>query len=188
VNSYYTRKDTAQTLNQKFVDETDFISVLSGNIFCEIQGQNSGNAGLLILQGTGASGFADGVLQMQDTASGQAVQILKRGNILFLGWNDSPNSSMDITGNWFFNQNEGSTVGVALGTTIFGQNGSPFEDAVASALVAILSTTQGFLPPSMSTVQKNAIVAPATGLMVYDNTLNKLAVFTGAAWETVTSI
>lgn len=58
----------------------------------------------------------------------------------------------------------------------------------ASAILQADSTTQGFLMPRMTTAQKNAIAAPATGLMVFDTTLAKLAVFTGAAWETVTSV
>jgi hypothetical protein len=58
----------------------------------------------------------------------------------------------------------------------------------ASAVLEVLSTTQGFLPPRMTTTQKNAIATPATGLVLYDTTLNKLAVYTGSAWETVTSI
>jgi hypothetical protein len=40
----------------------------------------------------------------------------------------------------------------------------------------------------MTTAQKTAIATPATGLVVYDTTLNKLAVFTGVNWETVTSV
>jgi len=40
---------------------------------------------------------------------------------------------------------------------------------------------------NMTTTEKNAIVAPATGLMVFDSTLAKLCVYTGSAWETVTS-
>jgi len=58
----------------------------------------------------------------------------------------------------------------------------------ASAILNVTSTTKGFLPPRMTTTQKNAISSPATGLVVYDTTLNKLAVYTGAAWETVTSL
>jgi hypothetical protein len=58
---------------------------------------------------------------------------------------------------------------------------------VASALFALNSTTTGFLPPRMTTAQKNAIVSPASGLVVFDTTLNKLCVFT-TVWETVTSI
>jgi hypothetical protein len=58
----------------------------------------------------------------------------------------------------------------------------------ASAQLQVDSTTKGFLPPRMTTTQKNAISSPATGLVVYDTTLNKLSVYTGAAWETVTSL
>lgn len=58
----------------------------------------------------------------------------------------------------------------------------------ASAILQADSTTKGFLPPRLTTTQKNAVSSPATGLVVYDTTLNKLSVFTGATWETVTSI
>ena len=59
---------------------------------------------------------------------------------------------------------------------------------VASSKLEVASTTQGFLPPRMTTTQKNAIASPATGLMVFDTTLAKLCVYTGAAWETITSL
>jgi len=58
----------------------------------------------------------------------------------------------------------------------------------ASALLIVSSTTQGFLPPVMTTTQKNAITSPATGLIVYDSTLNKICVYNGTAWQTVTSV
>lgn len=58
----------------------------------------------------------------------------------------------------------------------------------ASAVMEVTSTTQGFLPPRMTTTQKNAIATPAAGLVVYDTTLNKLCVRTASAWETITSI
>jgi hypothetical protein len=67
------------------------------------------------------------------------------------------------------------------------QKGGTFTD-VASAILNVNSTTQGVLFPRMTTTQKNAIASPATGLVVYDTTLNKLAVYTGATWETVTSV
>jgi hypothetical protein len=67
------------------------------------------------------------------------------------------------------------------------QKGGTFTD-VASAILNVNSTTQGVLFPRMTTTQKNAIASPATGLVVYDNTLNKLSVFTGLVWETLTSL
>jgi len=69
------------------------------------------------------------------------------------------------------------------GTVNIGTNTS-----VASAALQIASTTQGFLPPTMTTTQKNAISSPATGLIVFDITLGKLCVYTGAAWQTITSV
>jgi hypothetical protein len=59
--------------------------------------------------------------------------------------------------------------------------------SVASALLQLSSTTKGFLPPRMTTTQKNAISSPAAGLVVYDTTLNKICVYT-TAWETITSV
>ncbi len=56
-----------------------------------------------------------------------------------------------------------------------------------SAQVAIDSTTKGFLPPRMTTTQRNAIASPAAGLVVYDTTLAKLCVYT-TTWETITSL
>jgi hypothetical protein len=64
--------------------------------------------------------------------------------------------------------------------------GTPTD--VASSKLTINSTTQGFLPPRMTTTQKNAIASPAAGLVVYDSTLGKLCVRTASAWETITSI
>jgi hypothetical protein len=58
---------------------------------------------------------------------------------------------------------------------------------IASAQFQVTSTTKGFLPPRMTTTQKNAISSPAAGLVVYDTTLNKLCVYT-TAWETITSV
>jgi hypothetical protein len=70
------------------------------------------------------------------------------------------------------------------GNVIIGGAGSNNND---SAILNIVSTTKGFLPPRMTTTQKNAIATPAAGLVVYDTTLNKLCVYT-TAWETITSI
>lgn len=58
----------------------------------------------------------------------------------------------------------------------------------ASALLQVDSTVRGFLPPRMTTTQKNAIATPAAGLMVFDTTLAKLCVYSGSAWETITSV
>jgi hypothetical protein len=53
----------------------------------------------------------------------------------------------------------------------------------ASAKLQIDSTTKGFLPPVMTTTQKNAIASPAAGLVVYDSTTNKLCCYNGSTWN-----
>jgi hypothetical protein len=40
----------------------------------------------------------------------------------------------------------------------------------------------------MTTTQKNAIAAPVAGLVIFDSTLAKLCVYSGAAWQTITSV
>lgn len=45
------------------------------------------------------------------------------------------------------------------------------------------STTKYFLPPRMTTAQKNAIASPAEGAVVFDTDLNRLEEYTGAAWQ-----
>jgi len=60
--------------------------------------------------------------------------------------------------------------------------------ANASAILDAQSTTKGFRLPNMTTTQKNAISSPAAGLMVFDTTLAKACVYSGAAWQTITSL
>ena len=55
----------------------------------------------------------------------------------------------------------------------------------ASAVLQADSTTQGFLPPRMTTTQKNAIATPAAGLMVYDTTLTRPCFYDGTTWITL---
>ena len=58
----------------------------------------------------------------------------------------------------------------------------------ASAILDAQSTTKGVRFPNMTTTQKNAISSPAAGLVVFDTTLAKLCVYSGSAWQTITSV
>lgn len=51
-----------------------------------------------------------------------------------------------------------------------------------TAALDITSTTQGFLPPRMTTSQKTAIASPAEGLHVYDTTLHQTSYYNGTSW------
>jgi hypothetical protein len=52
---------------------------------------------------------------------------------------------------------------------------------------AISGTKRGLLIPRMTTVQRNAIPTPATGLLVFDITTNGFWYFNGALWTTLWS-
>lgn len=52
----------------------------------------------------------------------------------------------------------------------------------ASAMLDIASTTTGLLIPRMTTAQRTAIAAPATGLKVYDTTTGTFWYFNGIVW------
>ncbi len=79
--------------------------------------------------------------------------------------------------NWILNgtnfYNNGSNIGI--GTTT----------PNASAIAEMNSTVQGFLPPRMTTTQRNAIVSPASGLQIYNSTTGCLNFYSGSAWYEV---
>ncbi len=116
--------------------------------------QNSAGAELLRLRD-------DGFLLLGETVA-YAKSFIASANVNFAG---------TLFGNNFFSESTGAT-------TIGAQ-----ASAVASALLDIRSTTRGFLPPRMTTTQKNAIASPAAGLVVYDSTTNKLCCYNGSTWN-----
>ncbi len=56
----------------------------------------------------------------------------------------------------------------------------------ASAILELESTTKGLLFPRMTTVQRNTIVAPVAGLMVYDTNIGAIYYYNGTIWTVLT--
>lgn len=88
-----------------------------------------------------------------------------------------------------------NTVATQLNSTLAVTGTSTLTGAVgvggtanANAILDAQSTTKAFMPPRMTTTQKNAIASPTEGMEVYDTTLHKKSVYTGTVWETVTSL
>ena len=65
--------------------------------------------------------------------------------------------------------------GVGIGTT----------NPNASAKLDISSSTQGFLPPRMTTIQRDAITSPAIGLVIFNTATNCLNFFIGSGWNEI---
>lgn len=49
---------------------------------------------------------------------------------------------------------------------------------VTSAILALNSTTKAFLPPRMTTTERNAIPSPVAGMVIYNTTTNTLNIYT----------
>jgi hypothetical protein len=72
--------------------------------------------------------------------------------------------------------------------TIVAQNsGIAINDAGAnphpSAILDVTSTSKGFLTPRMTSMQRDAITSPATGLLIYNTSSNCLNFYNGSSWN-----
>lgn len=56
---------------------------------------------------------------------------------------------------------------IMCGTTAFAQVGVGTVTPDVSSALDVVSTTKGFLPPRMDAIQRDAIVSPATGLIIF---------------------
>ncbi len=73
-------------------------------------------------------------------------------------------------------------------SNFFFYNGSAWEEvgigkSSSTAELELESTTKGFLPPRMTTTQRDAISSPDTGLVIYNTTTNKLQCYNGTSWN-----
>lgn len=88
----------------------------------------------------------------------------------------------------FFTTPDGSATPVeAMRITSAGNVGIGAASIESNCLLKLESTTKGFRPPSMTTTERDAISTPIAGLMIYNNSTNKLNFYNGSAWEAVTS-
>ena len=71
--------------------------------------------------------------------------------------------------------------------SIQAQVGIGIATPAASAQLDVTSTTKGFLPPRMTTTQRNAISTPATGLVIFNTTTNGLEFKSSSGWVSLTT-
>jgi hypothetical protein len=116
--------------------------------------------------------------------------LLSGGSILLNGglFKSNPNTSFGADGsdNMYFGVAGGAkmilanTNGVSIGSSI---------TPAASAILDVVSTTKGFLPPRMTATQASAISTPAQGLLLFvtdtDGTFTSVGWwgYNGSTWE-----
>lgn len=173
-----------------FIDSTGRIGMgnTSPNSRLEITAATANNAGLRFTNLTSASPTV--------AANGKALSVNATGDVILV-----PASAGNA---WELLGNAGTTAGTNfLGTTdaqdmviktnntekmrvtTSGQVGIGTPAPNPSAILQIVSTTQGVMFPTMTTAQRLAIAAPAVGLMVYDANANILMSYNGTRWQEV---
>jgi hypothetical protein len=112
--------------------------------------------------------------------SGQGTELitLRGSNFWFSGIIDVKNGSGVTQTSLRAKRSQGYLSWFGEGLHVGGTDGT-YD---ASALLDMYSTTQGLGLPSMTTAQKNAISSPRAGLLVFDDDLNQISYYTGAAW------
>lgn len=147
------------------------VATVNTNQYETVEFNNPSQYPALVLNATRAAG-----------TSQNAIQFRKVGVSKFMIGNDL---AANNTNDFYIYDYGGAATRLYISST--GNIGVGTTTPVASAKVDVTSTTQGFLPPRMTTTQRDAISSPAAGLLIYNTTTNKLNVFT-TVWEAVTSL
>ena len=138
-------------------------SYSQGNTTANMFSNNDNGVGVGI--GVGPMPGAEGVLVFPQTVNtGYSSRIAIRVSKTQDNLNDTNNDA--------FRVKMDGTVGINLESA----TQSP------SAVLQVASTTAGFLPPRMTTAQRNAIASPAEGLQIYNLTTHTMNYYNGTAW------
>jgi hypothetical protein len=154
-----------------------------GRNFLQINGKTgaASQAGAYIT----ASGFEEAWAYVNCLSNTSGQRVMRFGNLSnrfsIQRLNDTNTS---ITATPFSIANDAPTNSFYLTTA--GNTGFGTATPSSKAILDLTSTTLGFLPPRMTTVQRDAITSVPAGLMIYNTTTNKLNVYT-TAWEAITS-
>lgn len=118
-----------------------------------------------------------------NTSGGSTIKFVGGGDIRS---NSTIYFSTETTGDIYFRPGYNNLLFLANA----GNVGIGTVSPSASAKVDIVSTTQGFLPPRMTTAQRNAISSPATGLSLYctdctatDASTGVMQTYNGTTWK-----
>jgi hypothetical protein len=104
---------------------------------------------------------------------------LPNGPYYFFEWESPSNILVDLTTDQTVSGSKSFQDNVRIGL------GTSSENATPTAALEIASTNQGFLPPRMTATQRNAIVSPATGLIIFCTNCGPVGqpqFYSGSSW------
>jgi hypothetical protein len=158
---------------------TDILITTAGNIS---MGTASNLGARVGIRGSGSTSATTSLL-VQNSAGTAALTVRDDLSVVFGGAISSTSGQSQVfNGTFYNNSTDRNNFGGAISVNTFACIGAQ-RNAVASAVLEVVSTSKGFLPPVMTTTQKNAIASPAAGLVLYDSTTNKLQCYNGSAWN-----
>lgn len=127
-----------------------------------------------------ALGWRAKSLGTYSTALGTLSQA--EANSISVGYNTQTTGehSIAIGNNLNITEDNVAVIGEINGLTRVGMGtAAPAEDAA----LHVEAHGKGFLPPKLTTVQRDAILTPTEGLIVYNTTDHKLQCYDGSAWQ-----
>jgi hypothetical protein len=111
----------------------------------------------------------------------------KSGNV-FLGFQAG---YFDTTDNKLYIENSNSLTPLIWGDfandilAVNGRIGIGTHTPHASAILALESNSKGFMPPGLTSVQRDAITTPAPGLFIFNSDINLYQIYTAAGWQSL---
>lgn len=168
------------------------IEASSGNVGAALSIHNNGMGSSLVAYGS--SGAIS--LAVQSNGSVGVGLFPSSGRFHVLQLADAYNSGIAVEGTagatgYMYNSTANNLViqsGANTNQLVLGSTGNVGLGALtpnASALLDMSSTTQGLLPPRMTTVQRDAIDLVAAGLIVYNVTTSQHEFYDGANWGAI---
>jgi uncharacterized protein (TIGR02145 family) len=128
-------------------------------------------------------------LTILGTASNPTIPGTSSTGVLRVGRADSPTEGIDFGksevtpfSGWIQSGFNGNTSDPLSLQPLGGRVGIGVLSPNTSAVLDVSSTTQGFLPPRMTLVQRDAIANPAAGLIIFNTTTNSLEIRNSSVW------
>lgn len=121
-----------------------------------------------------ANAYYDGAWKYRANNFASVIYFTDGGHLRF---QTAPTGTADAALTWTTRLHVGNLGQIGVGT----------ETPNANAIMDLTSTTMAFMPPRMTTTQRDNVASPTAGMVVYNSTTGKLNVRGAAGWEAVTS-